>query len=226
MWRCYGRTIAIRHELRREYYEAAGEPVWLYTPELFMQKANKHLGKTVDETVLQEILETSETVRLREHIEDVVLEIGAERSPDKMAPAQPITAQTVTPTARWRVSPLLDLNSLAQISAAMSALGSPEKMRKALGPDALENISAAVSALGSPEAMRKALGLDALEKVSAAMSALGSPEAMQKAVDLEASSTGETAESASKVSTPDKDGGHGPNPSSDDRTGGGPQDES
>jgi len=171
IWRSHGKTISMRPELRREYYDSAGQPVSLYTPERFMQDVSKRLGKTVEDPVLHEISETSETARLRGQLEEVTSLISVGNTSEHMTPSQPIPASEEILTTRregdltpWRSSELFRL-------AAADAL------RKALGLDALEQLRTSMSVLGGADTLRKALGLDALEQLGTSISALGAADA-------------------------------------------------
>ena len=165
--RAHGRTISIRPEMRREYYDATNQPVWLYTPERFMQEASRSLGQPVEQDVLNEISERTEDARIRADLHEVAAEIAA----------HPSSAEVIAETAK---DTELGLGTVAKIRATGAPPLASEAVRRALGLDAFDKIRAS-SVLFDSDAMRRALGLDALDKIRAS-SVLFDSEAIRNAL--------------------------------------------
>ena len=195
IWRTHGRTISIRPEMRREYYDAASQPVWLYTPERFMLETSKSLGQTVQPDILTEISEQTEDARLRAELSEAVAEIAAQSSAAAVGfdtakhveEPEPVRARSSertgwpdTPTYAESVHKALRPNILDKIRTSAPPFAS-EAVRRALGLDFLEKIGAS-SVLFDSEAMGRLLGLDALR----ASSVLFDSEAMGRLLGLDA----------------------------------------
>jgi hypothetical protein len=194
IWRTHGRTISIRPEMRREYYDVANQPVWLYTPERFMQEASKSLGQTVQQDILNEISEQTEDARLRADLHEAAAEIAAQSSaaaadfdtakhidePGSVRPHSP--ERTGLPDgAKYAecVRIALGLDTLNKIWAS-PVLFDSEAMRRAHGLDALDKIRSS-GVLFDSAAVRRALGLDALDKIRSS-GVLFDSEAMRRAL--------------------------------------------
>lgn len=158
--RASGRTISIRPEMRREYYDATNQPVWLYTPERFMQEVSRSLGQSVQQDVLNEISERTEDARLRADLHEVAAELAAQTS---SAGAGPDTAENTE----------LGVDTVGKIRATGAPPIASEAVRRALGLDVLDK------ARFDSEAMRRALGLDVWDKVRF------DSEAMRRALGLD-----------------------------------------
>ena len=158
--RASGRTISIRPEMRREYYDATNQPVWLYTPERFMQEASRSLGQPVQQDVLNEISERTEDARLRADLHEVAAELAAQAS---SAGAGPDTAKNTE----------LGVDTVGKIRATGAPPIASETVRRALGLDVWGKVRF------DSEAMRRAWGLDVWDKVRF------DSEAMRRAMSLD-----------------------------------------
>ncbi len=173
MLRTHGRTISIRPEMRREYYDATGQPVWLYTPEQFMRDTSKSLGQTVQPDILNEISDQTEDARVREEFCEAVTELAAQSSATAAAldaakaVGEPEPSRTPSPKKAGWGDPLtyaesahaLSPDTLARIRTSAQRFTS-EALRKALvGLDTRDKTLLGTE-LFNDDALRRSLGLD------------------------------------------------------------------
>ncbi|GEM_PF-4582067 len=181
IWRTHGKTISIRPELRREYHDAANQPIWLYTPERFMQEASKSIGQTVKPDVLTEISQQTENARRREDLREATIELLAESA-----------ATGVDFDAASRIDePETGQIPLSTASGSGGGAAIDKYMRNALGFNSIDRTMDKLRLLDEiggrmardTEALRRSFGLDVIDKI-AARSALDS-KAMQRMFGLD-----------------------------------------